>query len=136
MTVEVTTPPFPFDPNGPPVATFFEAGGNIPGGLPYTSWAAELRKQRFEVSKAKDNPDANCMFTARRKMRRDYRRGRFAKTPGRAEFGIVEKSSIELDRFQNFGKNIHSRVIESSRARAVKKAGRSDKQPKATLVYV
>jgi hypothetical protein len=61
VVVEVTTPPFPFDPNGPPVATFFEAGGNIPGGLPYTPWAAELRKQRFEVNKAKDNPDANCM---------------------------------------------------------------------------
>ena len=31
------------------------------GGLPYTPWAAAIRKQRFEVDKAKDNPDANCM---------------------------------------------------------------------------
>src|SRR5262249_59992875 len=61
VAVEVPTAPFPFDPNGPPVATFFEAGGNIPGGLPYTSWAAEIRKQRFDVNKAKDNPDANCL---------------------------------------------------------------------------
>jgi hypothetical protein len=61
VVVESPTAPFPFDPNGPPVATFFEAGGNIPGGLPYTPWAAEIRKQRFDVNKAKDNPDANCM---------------------------------------------------------------------------
>ena len=52
---------FPFDPKGPPVATFFEAGGNIEGGLPYTDWSREIRKQRFDVDKAKDNPDANCM---------------------------------------------------------------------------
>jgi len=61
VTLEPQTDRFPFDPNGPPVATFFEAGGNIPGGLPYTPWATAIRKQRFEVDKAKDNPDANCM---------------------------------------------------------------------------
>jgi hypothetical protein len=61
VSLEPATERFPFDPSGPPVATFFEAGGNIPGGLPYTPWAAEIRKQRFEVDKAKDNPDANCM---------------------------------------------------------------------------
>jgi hypothetical protein len=61
IQLEPPTDGFPFDPNGPPVATFFEAGGNIPGGLPYTPWALEIRKQRFEVDKAKDNPDANCM---------------------------------------------------------------------------
>jgi hypothetical protein len=61
IQLEPPTEGFPFDPNGPPVATFFEAGGNIPDGLPYTPWAAEIRKQRFEVDKAKDNPDANCM---------------------------------------------------------------------------
>jgi hypothetical protein len=54
------TAPFPFDPGAPPVATFFEAGGNITGGLPYTPWAAELKKQRMAVLQ-KDNPDANCM---------------------------------------------------------------------------
>jgi hypothetical protein len=59
--LEPPTDGFPFDPNGPPVATFFEAGGNIEGGLPYTDWSREIRKQRFEVDKAKDNPDANCM---------------------------------------------------------------------------
>jgi hypothetical protein len=60
VTLEPTTERFPYDPSGPPVATFFEAGGNIEGGLPYTPWAADLRKQRID-SKAKDNPDANCM---------------------------------------------------------------------------
>ena len=61
MSLEPATRPFPFDPNGPPVATFFEAGGNMDGGLPYTPWARDIRKQRFDVDKAKDNPDANCM---------------------------------------------------------------------------
>jgi hypothetical protein len=31
------------------------------GGLPYTEWARAIRKQRFDVDKAKDNPDAMCM---------------------------------------------------------------------------
>jgi len=61
VTLEPQTDRFPYDPNGPPVATFFEAGGNMTGGLPYTDWARAIRKQRFDVDKAKDNPDANCM---------------------------------------------------------------------------
>jgi hypothetical protein len=60
VSLEPTTAPFPFDPSAPPVATFFEAGGNMPDGLPYTPWAAEIKKQRTAVVQ-KDNPDANCM---------------------------------------------------------------------------
>src|SRR5262245_47299692 len=30
IPIEPRTEPFPFDPSGPPVATFFEAGGNMP----------------------------------------------------------------------------------------------------------
>ena len=30
------------------------------GGLPYTPWAADLKKQRLAVQN-KDNPDANCL---------------------------------------------------------------------------
>ncbi len=60
VSLEPTIAPFPYDPNGPPVATFFEAGGNMPDGLPYTPWAADLRKQRMDA-KDKDNPDANCL---------------------------------------------------------------------------
>jgi len=57
----LNTAPFPYDPNGPPVATFFEAGGNMEGGLPYTPWAKEIRDKRFKDLQARDNPDANCM---------------------------------------------------------------------------
>lgn len=47
-------------PDSPPVATFFELGANMPGGLPFTPWAAQLRKAR-EAANAKDNPDALCL---------------------------------------------------------------------------
>ena len=46
--------------DGPPVATFVNAGRNMQGGLPYTPWAAELRKQRMSTF-SRDNPDANCL---------------------------------------------------------------------------
>jgi len=53
--------PFPPDPNAPPLATFFELGANLPGGvLPLTPWAADIKKQRMATDD-KDNPDANCM---------------------------------------------------------------------------
>jgi hypothetical protein len=60
IPVEPTTQPFPADPKSPPLATFFELGANIPGGLPYTPWAAEVKKQRMATND-KNNPDANCM---------------------------------------------------------------------------
>jgi hypothetical protein len=60
VSLEPATAAFPFDPSGPPVATFFEAGGNMEGGLPYTPWAAEIRKQRLALN-ARDNPDAMCL---------------------------------------------------------------------------
>ena len=60
VSLEPTTARFPYDPSGPPVATFFETGGNMEGGLPYTKWASDLRKARMDL-KDKDNPDANCM---------------------------------------------------------------------------
>jgi hypothetical protein len=58
--LEPAQEPVPLDPNGPPIAAFFEAGQNIEGGLPYTPWAKELRDKRF-AARAKDNPDAQCM---------------------------------------------------------------------------
>jgi hypothetical protein len=48
------------DPNSPPVAAFWEIGANVPGGLPFTPWAAELKKQRMALND-KENPDANCL---------------------------------------------------------------------------
>ena len=60
VSLEPATTAFPYDPKGPPVATFFEAGANMEGGLPYTPWAAEIRKQRLALG-ARDNPDAMCL---------------------------------------------------------------------------
>jgi hypothetical protein len=48
------------DPNSPPVAAFWDIGTNIPGGLPLTPWAAELKKQRMATNSV-NNPDANCL---------------------------------------------------------------------------
>jgi len=52
--------PAPAANAGPPVATFFDLGSGIQGGLPYTPWAAELRRQRM-ADNMKDNPDAHCL---------------------------------------------------------------------------
>jgi hypothetical protein len=60
IPVDLTIPPFPFDPKGPPVAAFFEAGANMDGGLPYTPWARDIKKKRTDLQ-ARDNPDANCL---------------------------------------------------------------------------
>ena len=60
VSLEPAIEPFPYDPNGPPVATFFEAGANMEGGLPYTQWALELKKARMALQ-ARDNPDAMCL---------------------------------------------------------------------------
>jgi hypothetical protein len=58
--LEAPTPRFSYDPNGPPVAAFFEAGANMEGGLPYTQWARDIKKKRTD-SQASANPDANCL---------------------------------------------------------------------------
>jgi hypothetical protein len=58
--LEEPTPPFPFDPNGPPVAAFGEAGANMDGGLPFTPWARDIKKKRMDLQ-SRDNPDANCL---------------------------------------------------------------------------
>ena len=60
VPAEPRTPPFPPDPNSPPLATFFDIGANVPGGLPFLPSAAELKKNRMATND-KDNPDANCM---------------------------------------------------------------------------
>jgi hypothetical protein len=36
VVVEPSTTPFPTDPNAPPLATFFDLGANVQGGLPFT----------------------------------------------------------------------------------------------------
>ena len=44
----------------PPLANFANIGANFKEGLPFTPWAAELRKQRMATN-SKENPDANCL---------------------------------------------------------------------------
>jgi hypothetical protein len=60
VVVEPPTAPFPPDPNAPPLATFFDIGANVTGGLPFTLWAADLKKARMATNN-RDNPDANCL---------------------------------------------------------------------------
>lgn len=44
----------------PPLANFANIGQNFKEGLPFTPWAAELRKQRMATN-SRENPDANCL---------------------------------------------------------------------------
>jgi hypothetical protein len=44
----------------PPLATFFDLGANIEGGLPYLPAAKTLRDER-QASNSRDNPDAHCL---------------------------------------------------------------------------
>jgi hypothetical protein len=46
--------------DGAPVATFVNVGANLKDGLPFTPWAAELRKERMATN-SRDNPDAHCL---------------------------------------------------------------------------
>jgi hypothetical protein len=46
--------------DGVPVATFPNVGANLKEGLPFTPWAADLRRQRMATN-SKDNPDAHCL---------------------------------------------------------------------------
>jgi hypothetical protein len=59
-------PPKPAGPSTPLVpgnfgpSQFFNIGSTLPDGLPFTPWAAALRKERV-TNNAKDNPDAHCL---------------------------------------------------------------------------
>jgi hypothetical protein len=44
----------------PPLANFANIGQNFKEGLPFTPWAAELRKQRMATN-SRENPDAHCL---------------------------------------------------------------------------
>src|SRR4030095_14349833 len=60
VAVEPPVQPFPANPNSPPLATFWDIGTNLPGGLQLTPWAAELKEDRMSAN-SKDTPDANCL---------------------------------------------------------------------------
>ena len=81
IAVEPPVPPFPPDPNAPPLATFFELGANVPGGLPFTPWAAELRKERMATN-SKDNPDANCLPMGLTQFHMQPQPRKIVQTPG------------------------------------------------------
>jgi hypothetical protein len=50
-----------FDQPAPTLTSLFRnIGTGVPGGLPFQSWAADLRKQRMATN-SKDNPDAWCL---------------------------------------------------------------------------
>ena len=49
VSLEPHDAPFPVRSQGPPVATFFEAGGNMEGGLPYTPWARGHQETAHDV---------------------------------------------------------------------------------------
>jgi hypothetical protein len=48
------------DPDGPPIASFGDAGQNMEGGLPFTPWGKVLRDARDTLN-SRDNPDAQCL---------------------------------------------------------------------------
>ena len=50
----------PAPADGPPVATFGNAGSGFKEGLPLQPWAADLIKKR-QADNSKDNPDAHCL---------------------------------------------------------------------------
>jgi hypothetical protein len=52
--------PVPTADGDPPEAQFFNIGGRIKEGLPFTPWAIETRAKR-KADNAKDNPDALCL---------------------------------------------------------------------------
>jgi hypothetical protein len=60
VVVEPQVQQFAADPNSPPLATFWDIGTNLPGGLTLTPWAGDLKKKRMAAD-SKDNPDANCL---------------------------------------------------------------------------
>ena len=53
-------PSLPNIGQGPPVASFANVAAQIKEGLPFTPWAAALRKERMSKN-SQDNPDANCL---------------------------------------------------------------------------
>jgi hypothetical protein len=81
IPVERPTPAFPPDPNSPPLATFFDLGANVAGGLPFLPSAAELKKKRMATNDV-DNPDANCMPMGLTQFHMQPQPRKIVQTPG------------------------------------------------------
>jgi hypothetical protein len=81
VVVEPPTTPFPADPNSPPLATFFELGANVAGGLPMKPVASDLKKKRMAIDN-RDNPDANCLPMGLTQFHMQPQPRKIVQTPG------------------------------------------------------
>lgn len=68
--------------DGPPLAGFRDVGANMPDGLPFQPWAAELRAQR-EATGSRDNPEAHCLPMGNMQFHTQGAPRRFVQTPER-----------------------------------------------------
>jgi hypothetical protein len=67
--------------DAPPLAGFRDVGANLPGGLPFQPWAAELRAQR-EANGSRDNPEAHCLPMGIMQFHTQGAPRKFAQMPG------------------------------------------------------
>jgi hypothetical protein len=81
VIVEPPVQPFPPDPNSPPLATFWEIGANLPGGLQLTPWASEIKKKRMAID-SRENPDANCLPMGPTQFHMQPQPRKIVQTPG------------------------------------------------------
>jgi hypothetical protein len=68
-------------PRPPGVSEFFDIGSTVPGGLPFTPWAAALRKER-KGDNNKDNPDAHCLPLGLTQLHMHPQPRKIIQTPG------------------------------------------------------
>ena len=68
-------------PRPPGVSEFFDIGSTVPGGLPFTPWAAALRKERKDDNN-KDNPDAHCLPLGLTQLHMHPQPRKIIQTPG------------------------------------------------------
>jgi hypothetical protein len=68
-------------PRPPGVSEFFDIGSTVPGGLPFTPWAAALRKERKDNNN-KDNPDAHCLPLGLTQLHMHPQARKMIQTPG------------------------------------------------------
>jgi hypothetical protein len=68
-------------PRPPGVSEFFDIGSTVKDGLPFTPWAAALRKQRKDDNN-KDNPDAHCLPLGLTQLHMHPQPRKIIQTPG------------------------------------------------------
>lgn len=68
-------------PRPPGISEFFDIGSTVEGGLPFTPWAAALRKQRKDDNN-KDNPDAHCLPLGLTQLHMHPQPRKIIQTPG------------------------------------------------------